>query len=518
MPVQPCQSDGLPGFRWGEAGKCFTYEPGDEAGRNEARRRAILQGIAIGEGELIEERVKAARLLQHAWNEGDEEIAQAVVQALWEEAQDEGDTVLAQLMCSLQPELGMSVRKDSLEGPNLNWRPPIEVGNMLAIPGGLPANMLHVTIAQVAAAGPDMTMSDRYWLDRIAYELAIEWVGLEGTISGTGRFQIAPDIEAFFLTVDVPGLEQYHIDAVEKITEVGLPVVQRGFVPHITLTFQTPGSGDPAIPEGVIGMPIFVDSFCLSVPPHDVAFWPMFGDMEPEGEEVAEVERAGASRAWPLRRLGRKQLPEDEEDDPPPGVEYALDKALELIAETKKRGRVLSSKNEKKIKQALELIQSVLSQLETDEEKKASIDVDGEKGTVEMLAKNDEMRFTLGVVYSPDAVDAHGEFTTARALQDAVHNFMKAGDLRLRLQHDTSKEIGDIVEMFTLPADAEFKLQIPEVGEKVVSVNEGTVLMGVIWEKAAWPLVKSGAIAGFSLGGRAARVEVDRDLPDMSDQ
>ena len=29
MPLNDCESDGLPGVKWGEAGKCYTYEPGD---------------------------------------------------------------------------------------------------------------------------------------------------------------------------------------------------------------------------------------------------------------------------------------------------------------------------------------------------------------------------------------------------------------------------------------------------------------------------------------------------------
>jgi hypothetical protein len=44
MPVESCQADGKPGYRWGKTGKCYTYAPGDEAARKEAKRRAIVQG------------------------------------------------------------------------------------------------------------------------------------------------------------------------------------------------------------------------------------------------------------------------------------------------------------------------------------------------------------------------------------------------------------------------------------------------------------------------------------------
>lgn len=47
MPVQQCQSDNKPGFKWGPQGKCYTYTAGDEASRERARGLAEEQGRAI---------------------------------------------------------------------------------------------------------------------------------------------------------------------------------------------------------------------------------------------------------------------------------------------------------------------------------------------------------------------------------------------------------------------------------------------------------------------------------------
>lgn len=53
MPVERCEEDGKdgkdgkPGFRWGQKGKCYTYEPGNARSRAEARLKAELQGRAI---------------------------------------------------------------------------------------------------------------------------------------------------------------------------------------------------------------------------------------------------------------------------------------------------------------------------------------------------------------------------------------------------------------------------------------------------------------------------------------
>jgi hypothetical protein len=47
--VTDCQEGGSPGFKCGDAGKCYTYTSGDESSRKRAKQKAIDQCIAIGE-------------------------------------------------------------------------------------------------------------------------------------------------------------------------------------------------------------------------------------------------------------------------------------------------------------------------------------------------------------------------------------------------------------------------------------------------------------------------------------
>lgn len=49
MPVKNCTSEGKPGYKWGDEGKCYIYSPGNEIERKEAKENAINQGIAIAE-------------------------------------------------------------------------------------------------------------------------------------------------------------------------------------------------------------------------------------------------------------------------------------------------------------------------------------------------------------------------------------------------------------------------------------------------------------------------------------
>lgn len=47
MPINHCESNGKPGFRYGNHGKCYTYTEGSEASKKAAKEKAILQGVAV---------------------------------------------------------------------------------------------------------------------------------------------------------------------------------------------------------------------------------------------------------------------------------------------------------------------------------------------------------------------------------------------------------------------------------------------------------------------------------------
>jgi nitrate reductase beta subunit len=52
MPVKECQDNNKPGYKWGDSGKCYTYDPKNETSKKEARKKANIQGIAIGDIKL----------------------------------------------------------------------------------------------------------------------------------------------------------------------------------------------------------------------------------------------------------------------------------------------------------------------------------------------------------------------------------------------------------------------------------------------------------------------------------
>lgn len=144
-----------------------------------------------------------------------------------------------------------------------------------------------------------------------------------------------------------------------------------------------------------------------------------------------------------------------------------------------------------------------------------------------ILKRVEPQRYTLGVVYEPDVVDAHGEFMVATEIEKMARGFNRrllgqaaqvtkilqaleaadAGPVELVLdpedvakgllgiQHqDWSDDHGEIVESYIAPCD----MQI--AGE---AVSKGTWLMGVVWGPDNWAKVEKGEIAGYSWGGTA---------------
>ena len=69
-----------------------------------------------------------------------------------------------------------------------------------------------------------------------------------------------------------------------------------------------------------------------------------------------------------------------------------------------------------------------------------------------------------------------------------------------------------MVEILTWPMPIQTSLQLP--GEEVQKVEfpAETPFMGGVWESWAWDLVKAGQLRGYSIGGKARRVEADLSI------
>lgn len=152
------------------------------------------------------------------------------------------------------------------------------------------------------------------------------------------------------------------------------------------------------------------------------------------------------------------------------------------------------------------------------------------------------LRYTLGIVYEPMAVDAQGDFATAETIREAAWGFMQKLQMEATLTKRTlpiltalldaarkrqpvkvdittlqtellkAKPLlgdqhaswdagtGTIVECYTMPCEA-------TVGRSLVS--EGTWLLGVVWSPEYFSKILAGERTGYSLGGWSRRRYVE---------
>ena len=63
MPVKSCTEGKMPGWKWGDSGKCYTYPAGDDDASGKAKQKAYLQGAAATGGKMTEGRGYVSHLI-----------------------------------------------------------------------------------------------------------------------------------------------------------------------------------------------------------------------------------------------------------------------------------------------------------------------------------------------------------------------------------------------------------------------------------------------------------------------
>lgn len=123
------------------------------------------------------------------------------------------------------------------------------------------------------------------------------------------------------------------------------------------------------------------------------------------------------------------------------------------------------------------------------------------------MRKEAARRFTLGPLYVPDFMDAHGEWTDADELQHAVWKWVQSGNRTIYLQHDREVRAGEWVEVMTMPQPWKVNM-MDGSGNSVGTVTypTGTVFLGVIWDEEPWQQILNGELRGYSIGGFSDRV------------
>lgn len=118
---------------------------------------------------------------------------------------------------------------------------------------------------------------------------------------------------------------------------------------------------------------------------------------------------------------------------------------------------------------------------------------------VSVMKSAEEQHYTLGVSYPANEVDAHGEYTTPEELEKTAWQYM-ASHGGIGLQHqDGTLGHGKPVESYI------YRGPDWPIGDQVIKA--GDWMLGVVWDDAAWALIKAGLLTGYSIDGEAYRKE-----------
>ncbi len=114
---------------------------------------------------------------------------------------------------------------------------------------------------------------------------------------------------------------------------------------------------------------------------------------------------------------------------------------------------------------------------------------------VRIIAKSsDDERIAVGIVYEPDEMDAHGDYSTEDEIRKAAWNFMESGQV-FKVNHQGVPIAAQVLESYIAPADFLLSDEVVKKGTWILTTR---VLDDEIWSK-----IKSGCVTGYSMAGTA---------------
>ncbi|WP_344582723.1 2'-5' RNA ligase family protein [Nonomuraea roseoviolacea] len=120
---------------------------------------------------------------------------------------------------------------------------PANVAAELAVPDGLSADTLHVTLVYL---GKDIARETVEAATEAARQVAAEQPPLAGVVGGIGAFPEGDEGVPMFVTVDVPVLEALRQRLVDALDAAGVPYAANyGYTPHVTLKYVEAGEPMP---------------------------------------------------------------------------------------------------------------------------------------------------------------------------------------------------------------------------------------------------------------------------------
>ncbi|MCK2222088.1 2'-5' RNA ligase family protein, partial (plasmid) [Actinomadura sp. ATCC 31491] len=169
------------------------------------------------------------------------------------------------------------------KGAMLALAVPADAAAELAVPDGLDADDLHVTLVYLGKNVPAETWAKAV---DVARQVAADQHPLAGQVGGIGAFPEGEDGVPLFVPVDVPGLEVLRQRLAAALDAAGVEYnAEHGYTPHVTLKYVE--AGEP-LPDPAVPVPVAFDALVAAV------------DDEPTAIPFGQPEGAAETKGTPL--------------------------------------------------------------------------------------------------------------------------------------------------------------------------------------------------------------------------
>lgn len=414
------------------------------------------------------------------------------------------------------------------------WLPPGLAAD-LAVPGGEPADSLHMTlccIGDLEQLPGDAADTANAVLTRWAQTTA----PIDGQVSGVGRF-IGPDGDCIYLSVDAPDLAQHRQRLWALLDAAGLtPDRTHGFTPHVTVAYVPRAAAAPNTIDALqLPQPVRFATVTLcspGMPPR--AGIPLRGDT-PDVVSLRKrvyptLVRAhvrGTTLDPAVLAEVRSYFNQHPDIRASEAAEHGCDPVADipryLAAEftepehaTLRTGQPLTVSE---IKQWERQETAEPREVAKDALTAGEVHVDTASGAIAVsydpltgkkkrrrrdvgvVKADDEQRVVYGVVLEPNVEDSQGDVISKEDIELAAHRFLYGhaaiGDQHRRLAPSTVRP----VESYIAPCDFELGGQTVRKGSWVLATH--------VPDDQLWEQVKKGGKGAYSVAGSGKRTGLD---------
>lgn len=445
MPIMECRLEGKPGFKWGESGKCYTYEPGDEVQMADARRSAVGQGRAI----------EANKEVPWLYSPGGDGVASPVLKA-----------ALDKILHFDKFQFRNAVFTDKVDDI---YAPQIQDAWFWADGRG------EVAVHPVLI-GPDV--GRRGLLEKKGRQVRMT---LKGDVSGRNALNGYADEKRAMLEVEEDfAIEVYAVKDGESFKILLIDLLVLGDkVTELDFKDRRKHLQD-----------FFDQKLAGSGGRFDVL----------EVRWISNHSDLQEAVKWALDKPGIKQALLKSGVGPypmkaPTADWYAVEKDRELL-----KSEVKKTLDDPTLVAFAAFGFDVKEAPESPSEappKKEHIDKES-SCEVKIMKAMPEKQFVLGVVLEPLGVDAQMDIMVPEEIEKTAHDFLKSSRV-IGFRHKVEED-ADVVESYIAPVDF-------MIGDELV--KRGSWLVGIIIKNPeTWAMVKRGEINGFSVGGFGNRTEL----------